>query len=209
MKSFKPSTGKKLAAFSFFMCMVVIGGMAVYYQYMKRQQLKSTTQTPTTEVQKLIDKDLDQGYPETPVEVMKLWGRYNQCLYNSKMTDEQREELVKKLRYMYSEELAQKNPEKEHVQKFQAEVDLFKNKKQRIVSYTTDNGTSVQYKNVGDKQCVQVRLSYFINNDGSYTKSYQDFILAKEDDRWKVMGFRAVKNTESTKEEAEKNSEKK
>ena len=116
MKSFKPSTGKKLAAFSFFMCMVVIGGMAVYYQYMKRQQLKSTTQTPTTEVQKLIDKDLDQGYPETPVEVMKLWGRYNQCLYNSNMTDEQREELVKKLRYMYSEELAQKNPEKEHVQ---------------------------------------------------------------------------------------------
>ena len=97
MKSFKPSTGKKLAAFSFFMCMVVIGGMAVYYQYMKRQQLKSTTQTPTTEVQKLIDKDLDQGYPETPVEVMKLWGRYNQCLYNSNMTDEQREELVKKL----------------------------------------------------------------------------------------------------------------
>ena len=122
MKSFKPSTGKKLAAFSFFMCMVVIGGMAVYYQYMKRQQLKSTTQTPTTEVQKLIDKDLDQGYPETPVEVMKLWGRYNQCLYNSNMTDEQREELVKKLRYMYSEELAQKNPEKEHVQKFQARI---------------------------------------------------------------------------------------
>ena len=158
MKSFKPSTGKKLAAFSFFMCMVVIGGMAVYYQYMKRQQLKSTTQTPTTEVQKLIDKDLDQGYPETPVEVMKLWGRYNQCLYNSNMTDEQREELVKKLRYMYSEELAQKNPEKEHVQKFQAEVDLFKNKKQRIVSYTTDNGIAVQYKNVGDKQCVRVRL---------------------------------------------------
>lgn len=110
---------------------------------------------------------------------------------------------------MYSEELAQKNPEKEHVQKFQAEVDLFKNKKQRIVSYTTDNGIAVQYKNVGDKQCVRVRLSYFINNDGSYTKSYQDFILAKEDDRWKVMGFRAVKNTESTKEEAEKNSDKK
>ena len=99
--------------------------------------------------------------------------------------------------------------EKEHVQKFQAEVDLFKNKKQRIVSYTTDNGIAVQYKNVGDKQCVRVRLSYFINNDGSYTKSYQDFILAKEDDRWKVMGFRAVKNTESTKEEAEKNSDKK
>lgn len=42
------------------------------------------------------------------MEVMKLWGRYNQCLYNSNMTDEQREELVKKLRYMYSEELAQK-----------------------------------------------------------------------------------------------------
>lgn len=118
MKSFKPSTGKKLAAFSFFMCMVVIGGMAVYYQYMKRQQLKSTTQTPTTEVQKLIDKDLDQGYPETPVEVMKLWGRYNQCLYNSNMTDEQREELVKKLRYMYSEELAQKNPEKNMYRNF-------------------------------------------------------------------------------------------
>ena len=27
MKSFKPSTGKKLAAFSFFMCMVVIDGI--------------------------------------------------------------------------------------------------------------------------------------------------------------------------------------
>ena len=38
------------------------------------------SKSSTTEVDKLMSKDLDNGYPETPTEVLKLYWRYNKCL---------------------------------------------------------------------------------------------------------------------------------
>lgn len=71
-----------LITFLIFAVLVVLGVLAVYYRYMKKQQLQDTVHTPTTETEKLVAKDLDVGYPETPKEVIKLFGRINQCIYN-------------------------------------------------------------------------------------------------------------------------------
>ena len=37
--------------------------------------------------EKLVAKDTDARYPETPKEVIKLFGRINQCIYNKKLSD--------------------------------------------------------------------------------------------------------------------------
>ena len=78
----KKNKKRGLITFLILVVLVVLGVLAVYYQYMKKLQLQDTVHTPTTETEKLVAKDMDAGYPETPKEVIKLFGRINQCIYN-------------------------------------------------------------------------------------------------------------------------------
>lgn len=201
----KGSSKNKIIVFVFLMILVVVGALITYYQYMKKQQKLTSEQRPTTEVEKLIAKDIENGYPETPTEVMKLWGRINQCMYNNSLNEEQIEALAKQLRLMYSTELLKQNEENEHITKLKKEVEQFTDNKNKIVNYTADTDTNVRYKTVNNQECAYIRLSCFITQaTGGYVKSYQDFILGKEDGKWKVIGFQESKQEPSSKEEAMK-----
>ena len=79
---------KGIGFFSFFVCIVVVAGMAFYYQYMNRPKEIETDKIPSTEQEKLIAKDMEQGYPETPKEVIELYCRMNQCLYKVGFEDD-------------------------------------------------------------------------------------------------------------------------
>jgi hypothetical protein len=187
-----------LIVFIVVMILVVAGGLVLYYRYMSKQQTEETAKTPSTEVEKLLAKDLETGYPETPTEVMKLWGRINQCMYNSKLTDEQFEALLGQLRMMYSTELLEQNPEESHLAKMQEEVSEFKSKKNKIVSYSAQTGTSVVYKSIQDRETSKARISYFINCSGTYLKQYQDYVLVDEDGKWKILGFKEISTEKSS-----------
>lgn len=194
---------RSIVTFSFVICLVAVAAIGGYYQVMKRQKMQSEVKIPTTELEKLIAKDLDIGYPETPTEVMKLWGRLNQCIYNSKTDDEQFKALVLQIRKMYSTDLLEQNPEEQHIQKFSEEVEQFKDDKKKIVSYNAETGSAVQYKTINDRECAYLKISYFMNTGkSSYAKTFQDFILVKQNDRWKILGFKQGQQEEASKEEA-------
>ena len=64
---------RSMAGFILVVVMLAVLGVFAYYEFMHRQQQsQKKDQTPKTEVEKLIAKDIEGGYPETPVEVMKL-----------------------------------------------------------------------------------------------------------------------------------------
>ncbi len=203
-KGNQQNTRKRIIGFILVMGLLVVGALGIYYQYMKKQQAESAGHTPTTEVEKLIAKDLEMGYPETPTEVMKLWGRFNQCIYNSSYGDEQFETLLKQLRLLYSTDLLEQNPEKTHSANLKKEVNKFKEDKGNIVSYSAETGKSVQYQTINNRECANIRLSYFINKKGNYTKNYQDFILVKENNRWKILGFKEADTKESSEKKTDK-----
>lgn len=191
---------KNITAFSVVVCILIIGAMVLYYQYMKRQQ-QTAVQTPTTEVEKLIAKDFEMGYPETPTEVMKLWGRVNQCMYNSVLSDEQFSSLLKQLRTMYSSELLKENTEEEHRGKLKEEIEEFQSKKGKIVSYSTDAGMTTRYQTINGKECAYARLSFFANKGNGYVKIFQDYILVRESDKWKILGFKPNEEKSADKKE--------
>jgi len=194
---------RSIVTFSFVICLIAVAAIGGYYQVMKRQKMQSEVKTPTTEVEKLIAKDLDIGYPETPTEVMKLWGRLNQCIYNSKLSDEEFDSLAKQLRKMYSSDLLEQNPEDKHIQKLRDEVEAFKDDKKKIVSYSAETGSAVQYKTINDRDCANIKISYFMNTGGrSYAKTFQSFVLVMQNDRWKILGFKNGQQENTTKEEA-------
>lgn len=191
-----------LTVFAVIMCLVVVGGLGIYYQILKKQHMRTQTHTPTTETEKLIAKDLDVGYPETPMEVMKLWGRINQCMYNSALTDEQYSQLLGQLRCLYSSELLEENKEEDHSVKLKNEIAEFQEKKSKIINYSAETGQKIQYKTIRDRDCAYIKISYFIGRKTGHTKLYQNFVLIQEEGKWKILGFKDKKEEPVSEEEA-------
>lgn len=203
MKKHFSSKRSNLITFILLMVVLVVAGLLVYYQYMHKQQRQDVVQTPATETEKLLAKDMEMGYPETPAELMKLWCRFNQCIYNTRLDDEQLKTLLKQIRVMYSAELLEKNSEESHFTKLKEEVTEFQSNKKRIVSYSADAGVSPVYKKIKNRKNAKVRIYYFINEGNGYVKQYQDYILVREDEKWKILGFKKVSEEKTvSKEEA-------
>lgn len=203
MKKRFSSKRSNLITFILLMVVLVVAGLLVYYQYMHKQQRQDVVQTPATETEKLLAKDMEMGYPETPAELMKLWCRFNQCIYNTRLDDEQLKTLLKQIRVMYSAELLEKNSEESHFTKLKEEVTEFQSNKKRIVSYSADAGVSPAYKKIKNRKNAKVRIYYFINEGNGYVKQYQDYILVREDEKWKILGFKKVSEEKTvSKEEA-------
>ena len=202
-KKVKKANGRKsLILFGFIVALIISGLMVAYFQFMKNQQLLEVGKEPATETEKLIAKDLQIGYPETPTETMKLWGRYNQCIYNSSLSEEEFSSLLGQLREMYSSELISNNPEENHKTKLQTDVDTYKEKKWKIVNYSAETGQAVEYKTINGKECAYLHISYFIKQDKAYSKLHQKFIMVKEDNKWKILGWQSESETKSSKKEA-------
>lgn len=183
---------KNIRTFSFVACLVVIAVIFVFSE--RKKEDKNTVTTTTSEVKKLSEKDLEFGYPETPSEVLKLFGRMNQCIYNTSMSDEEFDQLLKQMRLLYSKQLLEQNPEEEHRENLKAEVADFLSNKKRIVNYTVEKNSAIDYEKVDGCECASVTLAFFMSENSKYLKTFQQYILVKEDGQWKILAFRKQEN---------------
>lgn len=190
MKEGKSRKNKRsLQFFIIITILVVLGVLAVYYQVMKRQQMSETVHTPTTEAEKLVAKDMKMGYPETPKEVMKLFGRINQCIYNKSMSSDNFSSLVGQLRELYCKELKDHNKQKKMEEEIAKEKDIYKSHKRKIINYNIDEESNYIYKTINGEEVVYLNFSYFIRNDGDYNTVNWFAILVHENDKWKIREF--------------------
>lgn len=180
---------KNMSVFAFVMCLVVIALIFGFYQYKNRDKT-STSTTTQTETQKLAEKDLDTNYPGTPAEVMKLYGRINQCMYNTELSDEDFDTLLQQLRKLYSTTLLEENTLEEQKSSLRDEINDFTENKRKIVSYTVEKNSSVDYETVDNQECAYVQIAFFMSENSKYLKSYQDYVLVKEDKNWKILAFK-------------------
>lgn len=194
---------KNMSTFAFLTCIIVIAVIFVIYQKKNRGQDDAVASTPTNEIERLAEKDLETGYPETPVAVMKLFGRINQCMYN---TDDMKEEdfdaLLNQMRVLYSTTLLDENSFEEQRKNLKEEIESFHSDKRKIVNYTVDKSSSVQYKKVDGQECAYLQMAYFMNEKGKYAKSFQNYVLVKEQDDWKILAF---KKDETASQEEQQN----
>lgn len=183
---------KGISLFVIVMLLVVIGVLIVYYQQMRKRQMQETVQTPTTETEKLIAKDLEMGYPETPKEVMKLFGRFNQCIYNKTLSQEDFTALVGQLRELYCKELKDLNTPEKMEADISSEKKLYQSKSRKIINYTIEEEQNYQYKEVEGTEMVYLKFSYFIRTDNNYSTVNWYAILMKEDGKWKIREFNVL-----------------
>ena len=193
---------KNMTIFAFVTCLLAIGVIYVFYQHKNADKAESGNIPSATELQKLTEKDLEMGYPETPTEVVEFFARINQYIYNTGgLDDETFDKLLNQLRVLYSKSLLDQNTFEEQKENFIAEVQEFQKKKRKIANYTVDKESSLKYLDYDGQKCALIQISFFMTENGNYSKVFQDYILVKEEKHWKILAFK--KNVNSNQEKSE------
>lgn len=178
-----------------FVAIIVVAAAVVgIYFAMNRQAEKKAQEEvlPTTEVGKLLAKDLDLKYPETPTEVVKFYWRLNRCMYNESVSDSDFEKLLKQLRKLYDDEfLAQKdNSYETMLENFKKDKEKADDNDQLISAYVAQENDTVEVKDLDGKECAMIITSTLIKVDGKMTKTYEKFMCRKDSEgKWKILGW--------------------
>ena len=169
---------------------------AVFFGYYQMTSKSKEEEAPTakTEVDKLLQKDMENNYPGTPREVMKFHGRITQCIYNEDLKKNQLEGLLKQARELYDEELLALNPWDKHLEALIADIEDYKKNERTIMSYTAQNSSQIKTHEV-DGQEYAITYLLFITSDKTspLTKSCEKFMLRRDiEGKWKIVGWELV-----------------
>ncbi len=196
---------KNISVFAFVTCLIVIGILMVFYQRKNSDKSELADGEPKTESGKIVAKDMEVDYPATPTEVLKFLGRINKCLYNGEASEEEQEKILEQLRLMYSQKLLEQNPLEEHRANLVKELEEFSSKNYRIANCTVGKSSSVKYETVEGQECAYLQVAYFLKSrkENKSAKSYQNYVLVKEEDKWKILAFKGNQNASQNLDKSE------
>ena len=169
-------------------CLICLG----FYSFTKDRE---TVEKDLTEVEKIILKDLDEKYPKTPREVVKLYTKINSCYYGEELSDDELDKLVDQTLLLLDEELRAENPRDQFYDSIVIEIK--KSQSENITVVSTDVCDTNEVKYIDDKKgdgtvdkLAYVKANYFVNYDGTFVYSYKEFVLRQDEDgRWKILTF--------------------
>ena len=167
--------------------------------YFLFSQNNSVSEENLTEVEKVLVKDLRKDYPKTPREVVKFYNRIVQCYYSEKLSDKEIEDMADQMLCLLDEDLLMVNPRDKYYRSVVSDIKEYNEKNKRIVnSDVCDSNDVVYVDDVKDgstevDKLAYVNASYFVNTDGEFTNTYQQFVLRQDEDgRWKILTFYEV-----------------
>lgn len=172
-----------------------------YYAYLSNRNTPTPAETKTdvSNAEKLIAKDIEKNYPNTPVKVVELYSDITMEFYSESVEEEMLEKLVKQSMLLFDGELLAANPEENLIQQTKEEVAEYREKSQKITNYILEDSRDVEYYELDDNSYCIVTVEYFIrNSNGGLAKTYEDFMLRKDEfNQWKIMGWQLTSAEES------------
>lgn len=173
-----------------FMSVVAIVVILFYYEWTKYEKpTEETSVENMTEVQKVLMKDLDLYYPETPREVIKLYGTMVKLLY-SDSSDEEIENLAVKIRELYDEEFLARNPEKDYITNLLTDIAASNNINRKITNYVIYDNSFIT-KDIDGIEYTEAKISFTFQEKGKYSQEWR-MLLRKNNNRWKIVGWEVM-----------------
>ena len=170
--------------------LVCVGLLVGGYAYFMNNNNTSSEDLELTKVQQLITKDLEKNYPKTPREVIKTYSEIISCFYNEEYTEKELETLVEQTLLLMDEELAANNPKADYLKAVKEEILEYQSAERTIVSYTLPSSNEIELRTVDNRECAYVETSYFIKEKSSYNKTYQTYVVRKDEEgNWKILVF--------------------
>ena len=155
-----------------------------FYLAKNHAETHSGENVQLTKVQKIIMRDLENDYPATPREVVKFYNQIITVYYGEDYTDEEFSSLVLQARQVMDKELLENNPETDYKEAVRKDVANYKERSRTIRQTSVCDTNEVLYltdKNNGD-ELAYVTASYFVQEKKKFDKTYQKYVLRKDDE---------------------------
>lgn len=181
---------------------IVAAICTAFYIVNNNSKKESAKEAGLTEIQKITTRNMEKDYPATPREVIKFYNRIVKCYYGRQYSDDELEQLADQALSMFDDDLLKKNEKESYIESVKSDAAQYEEDNKSIsqtdvcdsndVKYMTDNGDDIAY----------VTASYFIKAGSSYTKTYQEYVLRKDDDGdWKILTFYKIEGESSESDE--------
>ena len=189
------------------MLIIVFAVAIVFWRIMEDKREKAQEQafieSSNKEVNEVLKKDFDVNYPSTPKEVMKNYSRIISCVYNyDDLSEQELTALTQQMRKLFDEELLASNPLDAQLEDLKADINEYQKANRTISNYVIDKDSTIVKKKVKDRDCASVNVSYLLHEGKGYTKTYEQFLLRKDNkNHWKILGWKLNQEDNSSKEE--------
>lgn len=194
----KESKGKGLKKYRTLIILLILAGIGIlfyFYSTTKSSAAKRNTNVEISEVTKLLSKDLDNSYPDTPREVIRTYNRIITCFYGAKITEEELNKLVKMAQTLMDNELLERNPYDVYYNNLKEDIAAYKSEKKTISSFILANSYDVQYKTLQGKQYAMLDCVYYTKSNAGTSRTIQRYTLRKDEaGRWKILYWSLVEN---------------
>lgn len=185
------SSGSGLAKYiviMFFAAMLVLG----IFLALNRTRFKKQSEEDNlvlTKVQTITTMNLDMAYPANEREVVALWSRIEQTLYNEQYTDREQEEMCAQLMSLYDNDLLLNQPN--YAAQLRREVEQKKEDGFTIQNYVVASKDDVIFFSDAEGfECAGLECMFTIMNGPIRQTLIYDFILRKDETgRWKIFGW--------------------
>ena len=163
----------------------IIGGFFLVRSIgLKNLELKKSK----TEVEKLMELNLDDNYPGNAREVLKVYNRILKCCYNEELTDEQIKKLAEQNQKLFDEQLLEKNPLDQYVEKLKKDIKDYKDKKTTIANIAIQDLAEAEREERGGYKFCNLLVSYIVKDTKGLKTTNEKYYLREDDKgRWKIL----------------------
>lgn len=158
-------------------------------QSKQADNLKETSLKKITEVEKLLELDLDNDYPKTPREVAKLHGDMTRLLYSG-VEDDEIKNLAVKIRELCDDEFLDNNPEEQYLANLYTDIALWLQVDRQIIYNVVVNEEKEEFYEEDGREFATAYISFTIT-EKEQTSELRYYIMRKDNnDRWKILGWK-------------------
>ncbi|MDE7422661.1 MAG: hypothetical protein K2N51_03055 [Lachnospiraceae bacterium] len=201
MKKSKQKTTTVIVIMFAVVIAIVIGFWAILEQGRNKVEEDKMIHSKNEEVNTLLNKDLNIDYPSTPREVLKMYSRLQSCVYNQDLSDKDLSAIVGQMRMLFDDELVAANSLEQQLEDLKKEIKEYQKAKRTISNYVIDKESSTTEKKLEGKEYATLEVSYLIQENRGYNKTYEQFILRKDEkDKWKILGWELVRSEDEKQE---------
>ena len=163
----------------------IIGGFFLVRSIgLKNLELKKSK----TEVEKLMELNLDDNYPGNAREVLKVYNRILKCCYNEDLTDEPIKKLAEQNQKLFDEQLLEKNPLDQYVEKLKKDIKDYKDKKTTIANIAIQDLAEAEREERGGYKFCNLLVSYIVKDTKGLKTTNEKYYLREDDKgRWKIL----------------------
>ncbi len=144
-------------------------------------------------VQQLLAENLNNNYPPTPKEVVKLYSEYTRCFYGEKYTEEEFQALALKSRELFDDELVANQTDEEYIAALRSDVERYKEENRSISSYSVASAADVEYNTFEGHEWALLHCMYSMRIGKVIAPVKERFLLRKDaTGHWKIYGWQLV-----------------